>query len=150
MYGVTQGTYDHWRKKKKRPSQSVRNITKEEARELYDEMYWRTSGCHLLPWPISYITFDGAVNSGPTRSAKWTQAGLGCQADGRVGPNTVSAAKKAVEQGNAKSILEIVDQRLTFLVRLMQKDFSQVSFALGWMRRLQRVQARALLSELDN
>lgn len=150
MYGVTQGTYDQWRRQKKRPAQSVRLITKDEARELYEEMYWRTSGCHLLPWPISYITFDGAVNSGPARSLKWSQAGLGVSADGKIGPATVRAAVASVESGDAQKILAVVDQRLQFLVSLVKRSPDQTTFLLGWMRRLQRVLARALLSELDS
>lgn len=149
MWGITQATYDAWRKKKKRPLQSVAKITKEEARELYESEYWKASSCDRLPWPISYITFDAAVNSGPSRAVKWTQAGLGVQPDGKVGPNTLSAAQKAVDEGNAQKLLSVVDARLQFLVSLVRKDTSQLVFLLGWMRRLQRVLARALLSEID-
>src|SRR3546814_12128772 len=62
MYGVTQTTYNGWRKKKSRPRQSVRSISKAEAYELYESEYWKAAGCHNLPWPISYLVFDGAVN----------------------------------------------------------------------------------------
>src|SRR3546814_5788331 len=62
IYGVTQTTYNGWRKKKSRPRQSVRSISKAEAYELYESEYWKAAGCHNLPWPISYLVFDGAVN----------------------------------------------------------------------------------------
>src|SRR3546814_13938072 len=39
MYGVTQTTYNGWRKKKSRPRQSVRSISKAEAYELYESEY---------------------------------------------------------------------------------------------------------------
>lgn len=149
MFGITQATYDQWRKQKKRPIQSVRRITKEEARELYEEMFWRSAGCHLLPWPISYLTFDASVNSGPSRAVRWTQSGLGTKADGKVGPATVAASSSAVEKGDGAKILAIVDQRVQFLSSLVKRDTSQLAFLLGWWRRTQRVLARALLSELS-
>lgn len=148
MYGITQGTYNAWRKKKKRPAQSVRNISKEEARELYNEEYWLAASCDKLPWPISYLTFDAAVNSGVTRSVKWLQQGLHCSPDGRIGPKTLDAAKNVVQAGDTKSLLSIVDARVEFLARLVQNKPSQAVFLLGWWRRTQRLLARALLEEI--
>lgn len=147
MYGITQNTYNAWRKKKGKAPLTVRNITQQEAKDLYKEEYWNSAGCDKFPWPINYMTFDAAVNSGVSRAVRWTQAGLGIQADGKVGPGTVSAAKQAVDQGDGKKILGIVDQRTTFLARLVQEKPSQAVFLLGWWRRTQRVLARALTED---
>jgi lysozyme family protein len=147
MYGVTQGTYDLFRKRKGRSQQSVAKVTKAEARELYDEEYWRAAYCDKLPWPVSYMTFDAAVNSGPGRSVKWTQAGLGVSADGKVGLGTIAAAEKAVSEGDGKALLAIVDQRVTFLARLVQSQPSQAAFLLGWWRRTLRILGRSLTVE---
>jgi lysozyme family protein len=148
MYGVTQGTYDQYRRNTNKSPASVKNITKDEARNLYNTMYWKAAGCDKLPWPISYITFDAAVNSGPGRAVKWMQSGLGVAQDGAVGPGTVAAANKAVADGNGNVLLSIIDARTTFLARLVQKDASQATFLLGWWRRTLRVLARALMSEI--
>lgn len=147
MYGVTQGTYTAWRKKKGRPQQSVAKITHEEARELYESEYWKAASCDKLPWPISYMCFDAAVNSGASRGKKWVQEGLGVSPDGAVGPATIAAAKKAVDEGDGKAILAIVDARATFLARLVQKSPSQAAFLLGWWRRTLRVLGRALAGD---
>jgi lysozyme family protein len=149
MFGVIQGTYDSYRKGKNLPIQPVSGISHDEARDLYDTLYWKASSCHLLAWPISYLTFDAAVNSGTGRGLRWTQAGLGLTADGVAGPKTVSAANLVVSQGDSKSILAILDQRVQFLASLVKQDTSQLTFLLGWWRRTQRVLARALLSELS-
>lgn len=149
MYGVTQGTYASWRKKKGRAAASIRNISKEEAREIYESEYWNAAGCDRLPWPISYLTFDAAVNSGPSRAVRWTQSGLGIKADGLVGKGTVAAANQAIAQSDGETILRIVDQRVQFLVALVRKTPSQLVFLLGWMRRMQRVLGRALLANLE-
>ena len=124
-------------------------MPQDEARVLYREEYWNAAGCDKLPWPISYITFDGAVNSGVSRSVKWMQAGLGLASDGKVGPRTISAAQEVVDQGDGKKILEILDQRVTFLARLVQSKPSQSAFLLGWWRRTMRVLAKALLADLS-
>lgn len=143
MYGVTQATYNTYRKGKGLPTQSVRKITKSEAHDLYDVMYWRTSGSDRLPWPVSYMTFDAAVNSGPKRGVQWTQQGLGVTADGIVGPGTIAAAKAAVNGADGAKIYGIMDARATFLARLVQNKPSQAVFLLGWWRRTLRVLARA-------
>lgn len=144
MYGITQLTYDAYRRKIKKPKQSVRNITKTEARDVYDTMYWREARCDRLPWPISYLVFDAAVNSGPSRGVKWMQAGLGLSQDGVVGPNTIDKASTVVQNLDGKAILAIVDARATFLARLVQRSPSQAAFLLGWWRRTLRVLGRAL------
>lgn len=149
MYGVTQGTYDQYRKGGNKPAASVRNITKEEARDLYDKMYWRGAGCDKLPWPISYLTFDAAVNSGTGRAAKWTQSGLGVEADGVIGPKTTQVAVHKIEAGDGSAILAIVDKRVQFLSDLVKREPSQLTFLLGWWRRTLRVLGRALTAELE-
>lgn len=146
--GVTQATYDDYRTRlAKKPKQSVRKTTEDEVRNLYEVMYWRAAGCDRLPWPISYMTFDAAVNSGVSRAVRWTQAGMGIQQDGQVGPNTISVAQQAVLEGDGKKLLGIVDARTEFLARLVQRSPTQASFLLGWWRRTLRVFGRALLVE---
>ncbi len=77
---------------------------------------------------------------------RWTQAGLGLPQDGKVGPKTLSAAQEAVQNGDGKSLLMIVDARVTFLVALVRRVPTQVDFLLGWWRRTLRVLGRAILS----
>ena len=147
MYGVTQGTYDQWRAMRKATKQSVSKITKQEAHDLYEVMYWRAGGCDRLPWPISYLVFDAAVNSGPSRAVRWLQQGLGIPQDGRVGPNTIQKSTEAVDSGSGQRLLQILDSRIEFLARLVQRTPSQAAFLLGWWRRTMRVLARVLLTD---
>ncbi len=149
MYGVTQATYNQYRKLKKQATRTVKNITKDEAFELYDVLYWRAARCDRLPWPISYLVFDAAVNSGVSRGVKWMQAGVGVAPDGQVGPSTIAACQRVVDEGDSAKVLAIVDQRVTFLARLVQSKTSQAAFLLGWWRRTLRVFGRAILSETE-
>lgn len=149
MYGVTQATYDGYRRKLKLPKQSVRNITKLEARALYDSLYWKAASCDKLPWPISYLVFDAAVNSGVSRGVRWMQQGLGLKQDGIVGPASIRLANQVVDTGQGSALIAIVDARVEFLARLVQKSPSQAVFLLGWWRRTLRVLSRSLLAELE-
>lgn len=146
--GVTQATYDDWRSRvKKLPKQTVRKATPAEIKELYEVLYWRACGADRFPWPINYLTFDAAVNSGVSRGVRWTQAGLGTDQDGIVGLATRTAAQEVVTNGNAKALLSIVQARADFLADLVKRDQSQLVFLKGWTRRLLRVLGRALTSE---
>ena len=49
MFGITQATYNAWRKKKGKAPLTVRNITQQEAKDLYKEEYWDAAGCDKLP-----------------------------------------------------------------------------------------------------
>src|ERR1043165_4952769 len=150
MYGVTQAVYDDFRTRlKKLPKQTVKKITKEEAHEVYDVLYWRAAGCDRLPWPINYLVFDAAVNSGVGRAVLWMQAALGVEQDGRVGPATLAKARQAVETGQGQVLLDVVNQRATFLAQLVLRQPSQAAFLLGWWRRTLRVLGRALTEEQE-
>jgi lysozyme family protein len=142
--GVTQATYDAHRRSKGLPARSVALMTQGEHREIYDAGYWRLAGCDRLPWPFSYLVFDAAVNSGPSRGVRWLQQGLGVPADGKVGPQTVAAAEQAVTAGDVDCVLGVVDARRDFLVDLVRGNRSQLAFLGGWWRRLLEVQATAL------
>jgi lysozyme family protein len=148
MFGVTQTTYDSWRKATKRPKADVRKISHDEAFTLYKAMYWDEAGCDKLPWPINYIVFDAAVNSGPSRGTKWLQEALKVTADGQLGPKSLGALQEAMEVPEVL-IYRLIDVRLKFLVDLIKAKPSQMVFLLGWMRRLLRVQLRSVASLED-
>ncbi len=108
-YGVTQATYDAWRKERGLPTRSVREIAREEVEAIYRTRYWE-------PLPARYAErdpalalalFDLAVNSG---------LGTATQALRKVGPDW----------------RRIVAWRITMLTRL--PHFT--TFGRGWMRRV--------------
>ena len=66
-FGITQTTFDAWRKRNNLPTQDVKSgLTKEEAKQIYYNMYWKESGADKYKDPRdAMILFDMAVNSGP-------------------------------------------------------------------------------------
>ena len=64
--GVTQSTYNSYRKKKGLPIQNVKNITQKEAINLYYEDYWKVSGAdNIEDTNFAVLLFDTAVLHGP-------------------------------------------------------------------------------------
>lgn len=61
--GITQVTYDLYRKGKNKTPLPVKGISDEEVLEIYDVRYWRLAGEGLTP-PLDLVIFDTAVNMG--------------------------------------------------------------------------------------
>lgn len=136
-FGVTQGTFDAWRRSRGELMEPVRSITRAEAAEIYKANYWDMVKADDLPLGLDYVVFDGAVNSGPGRSAKFLQQALMIQMDGAIGPVTLAAAAKADVR---KAITDIKAIRMAFLRSL--DDWS--AFGRGWTTRVDSVTADAL------
>lgn len=136
MKGITLATYRAW-KGKSATKQDLRNISDAEVAAIYRAWYWQPMRCDDLPAGLDLVAFDAAINSGPSRSAKWLQSALGVAADGRVGPATVAAANAAV---TSTAIKAACAKRMTFLKGLR----TWPTFGKGWSRRVTEVEAAAL------
>ncbi|MCP8884243.1 glycoside hydrolase family 108 protein [Devosia sp. XJ19-1] len=138
--GITRKTLARWRNVTPwwdLPKSAVREMTHGEAGQIYRALYWSLCRAEDLPTGMDLAVFDYAVNSGPDRAVRTLQAALGVVVDGRVGPLTVGAAKRA----NAASVINaICDRRLGFLKAL--STFS--TFGRGWSRRVASVRHAAL------
>jgi lysozyme family protein len=65
-YGISAASYPHL---------DIKNLTVEEAGEVYREMYWDAINGDLMPFPASMAVFDFAVNSGVSRALRfWSDA----------------------------------------------------------------------------
>jgi len=93
--GVTQADYNHYRRFKQLPIQSVRLITEAEREDDFRTFYWNTLQCSKLPSGIDNAIFDMAVNNGATGAARCAQRianqllGKGLLVDGHIGPQSL-------------------------------------------------------------
>lgn len=70
--GVTQSTYNSYRKKHNLPYKNVINITRGEAKQIYYEDYWLTSGADKVSDPkMGIVLFDTAVLHGPSKAREF-------------------------------------------------------------------------------
>ncbi|KAF0675059.1 glycoside hydrolase family 108 protein [Profundibacterium mesophilum] len=130
--GITQATYDAYRRRAGLPKLAVRHLTPAERDTIYRTQYWDTVRCDDLPAGVDFAVYDFAVNSGPARAARYLQQAAGLQGrevDGIVGLRTL-AAVAAVDP--VTLIGDICGARMRFLRRLSTWG----TFGRGWSRRV--------------
>jgi lysozyme family protein len=135
IWGVTKAV---WEECTGRPIHSMKELTQEDVKPLYQVKYWDTIRGNELPSGLDYCVFDCAVNSGVGRSVKFLQSIIGVTADGAIGNNTMAALSQFKD---TKSLIEEFSaKRLEFLQAL--KTFPV--FGKGWTKRVQEVKDKAL------
>lgn len=111
------------------PELDIKNLTESEASAIYKKQYWdKIQGEHLL-WPLCYLLFDFAVNSGVTKASTVLQSCLGVTPDGIIGPITVSKANSIDQEQLCKDFCK---RRYDFLSNL--KTWS--TYKNGWTSRM--------------
>jgi lysozyme family protein len=115
----------------------VMALGEREAGEIYRARYWNAIRADDLPSGVDLVVFDAAVNSGPSRAARWLQTLLGVPADGLIGERTLAAARARPAE---TLIRDYSRQRLAFLRRL--GTFR--AFGQGWTRRVRETETAAL------
>lgn len=131
--GITQAVYDDYRRQLGLKPQAVKLLANGERDTIYRMRYWALIKGDSLPAGISYVVFDGAVNSGVSRSARWLQQALGIPADGVIGPQTLVAVR--AHPDHDALVDRICDLRLAFLKALK----TWPTFGKGWARRVEQV-----------
>lgn len=126
-YGISAGAF---------PKLDIKNMTLEQAKDIYLEHYWHPSGAAACPSGVDYMVFDSAVNNGVGSAARFLQRAVGAQDDGKVGPKTLAAVAKAAIADPDGLLEEFQAQRIWHHMKIK----SMVDeFGLGWSRRLVRV-----------
>jgi lysozyme family protein len=115
----------------------LRHITDAQLATVYRKFYWDEVKGDDLPDGVDYATFDFAVNSGPSRAAKYLQTVVGVPEDGVIGPATLDAVRA---KSAATVLYALCDARLAFLKRLPTWG----TFGTGWASRVASVRADAL------
>lgn len=136
-FGITQRTYDAFRKSQGFGTRNVRMIEENEVNEIYDLQYWSRVQGNNLPAGVDYCVMDYAVNSGPGRAIKVLQRTLGIDDDGVVGAITLAAAR---EQNPVRIINDMCDERMRFLRKLRHWP----TFGKGWARRVAEVRLNSV------
>ena len=115
----------------------VRNLTLEEAQEIYYKLFWLPNDCDKLPLPLALLLFDGAVNQRVTDIRKFMQEALGVVADGVFGPKTLAAAKNC-------NILAVIKEFMALRAVKYSKSKTVAVHGHGWYRRMFDMYQRAL------
>lgn len=120
--GVTQKTYDAYRRKQGLALRPVQQITDVEVGDIYKTGYWDTVGGDRQPWPLSLVLFDTGVNMGPGRALEF-----------------LSQAKKTLDTDPSNDGLElarrVIDLRVNRYYALVQRNPRLRKFLKGWLNR---------------
>ena len=100
-YGISQKAY---------PDLDIKNLTREQAMNLYFKDYWLAAGCDKMLLPMAICVFDTAVNCGVRRAKDWLE-----------------------EYPNTKAYLA---NRINYYARLVQRNPSLQRFYKGWINRV--------------
>ena len=97
-YGITKRFY---------PDIDIKNLTEEQAKEIYRRDYWDKNRVDELPEQLRHIFFDMCVNQGRGTAVKVLQRaanakGAKLKVDGGMGPATLKAVQN-VEHDRVKS-----------------------------------------------
>lgn len=123
--GITQATYDDYRRRHGLSPQEVARITEEEAQAIYRE-FWEHSGAGQLPRPLGLVHMDTAVHMGPGRARQFL--------------SEVQQRNLETPEAAAEAYLDLRLNRYLELAR----DPSQRKFLAGWLNRLQDLSGHAV------
>ena len=135
MRGITLATFRAYQPMATKAE--LRAISAADVERIYRAGYADPVHFNELPSGMDHVAFDGAVNSGPSRGARWLQIGLGVKADGKIGKDTLTVARTSV---TIPVIKRAVAARAGFLRGLK----TWATFGKGWSRRVAEVEAFAV------
>lgn len=140
-HGVTQATYDLYRRLFSLPSQPVRQITPAEVREVYWTLYWNRARCSVLAPPLALCVFDAAVHHGPKKAVTMLQECVGAVPDGILGLKTFHLVYD-------EDLVSLIDRYLSLRYHVLldiSRRPGQAQFRKGWTNRIRRLKAQALV-----
>lgn len=117
--GVTQRTYDAYRRSRALFPMDVYKMAIPERNAIYRQQYWNVIGGDGLPAGVDLVIFDAAVNSGVANAKAWDWKARGLVP--------------------LKFIDVFCDERLAFLKHLS----TWAVYGKGWSSRVADVRARA-------
>lgn len=114
------------------PNLDIKNLTIDQAKEIYKRDYWQACKCDELPSHLSIAVFDAAVNQGVGTSIRMLQSALDVVADGIIGDQTISAAFKS-SLSTSRKFLAI---RMSRYISIIVKNPTQQVFSVNWNYRV--------------
>lgn len=119
-YGISAMSY---------PSLDIKNLTLDQAKEIYHREFWqRVQGDDLHP-AIAYQLFDSSVNHGIGNAIRFLQRAVGVIDDGQIGAITLAA----INQLSIDDVLKLFNaERIEFFTKISTFERN----GRGWMRRV--------------
>lgn len=126
-YGISKRQYPHL---------NIKNLTVDDATEIYYRDYW--AKLPKMPEPLDILMFDAAVNCGHSNAVKFLQRVVRVADDGHWGPKSQAAFDR---YPIARRLEDYQAERGYYYAQL---HGTNERFGRGWMRRLMRSFAVAI------
>lgn len=121
-FGITKARY---------PELDIKNLTKEQAREIYLKDFWEPMRVEqLVSADLALHVFDFGVNAGRSRAVRLLQRLAGTTIDGLLGPVTAREANKNVTVDAYK------EARRNYYKHLASVRPRLKVFLKGWLNRV--------------
>lgn len=141
-YGISKRQY---------PELDIKNLTKEQAVEIYYLDYWQAYHCDKISPAFALFLFDAVVNHRPKTAVKFLQQTVNVTVDGIIGNQTITALnlQRADASYIHKALIRALAFRADFYHDLCVENPAQERFLMGWLRRLFSLQ-QFILTEVNH
>jgi lysozyme family protein len=112
---------------------------------IYYKEYWLLGDCNNMPPRLAALHFDGCINHGVGRMAKFVQTTVGAAADGDIGPATIALIQ---QQDEITLCNAVCDARVAYYNAIVAKRPDQGKYLKGWLRRVNEM--RAFVTDSSN
>ncbi len=117
---------------------NIADLDWEAAKRVYYKRYWIAGDCNSMPGRLAALHFDGCINHGIGREAKFLQTAVGAVVDGDIGPATIALIATFDEITLCNKICVL---RENFYRNIVANNPSQAKYINGWLRRIHEMQA---------
>jgi lysozyme family protein len=118
-YGIAANTY---------PDLDIKNLTLDEAKEIYWRDWWIKAGAEYLTKDMVYQMWQFAVNAGMGNAKRCLQRAVNVADDGAVGPATIAAIQKMDKKDIPLRFIGYVLKHYTSLANF-------TTYGRGWANR---------------
>jgi lysozyme family protein len=133
------GETNHGITKKFYPHLDIKNLTIEQAKEIYYQDYWDKLDLHLLPDGLNLMVFDCAVNQGPPTAIRFLQLAIGGKQSGKISLDDLEAIEEIGTRRVLETYINIRKQRYQ-----INPNFRV--FGTGWLSRLLDIAVKSLVN----
>ncbi|HID4129896.1 TPA: glycoside hydrolase family 108 protein [Pluralibacter gergoviae] len=116
-----------------KPDTRIKDLTEEQAGQIYYRDYWYPSYCPRWPDGISLFVFDSAVQHGVKKAIQLLQAAVSVTDDGIVGPKTITAVTSADPEW---LLTRCFLRRSRYYADIIKANQAQGKYLNGWYNRL--------------
>jgi len=120
--------------KRSYPEVDIYNLTKEQAKEIYERDYWKPLRLYMIDNAnVCLELFDFSVNAGLSRAVKMAQKLAGTKEDGQLGGITANA----INEFEGDFVKAFKHSRIIYYESLARNNHNLKMFLNGWLRRIE-------------